>query len=360
MKSMSDKAFDIKNKFDMKNKLFEKAFNTQVLTLSAVNQKRIPRLKKSVEMFESQGYDLSKMTRSEAKELSSIICDGLSYTSAVSYCAVLNRFIKDVEDQTGKQFEKVYATRSAVSCPTYASEDQFLDEVENQIEAFTSEMQRDRNLNDEFTQEYRNGLNYIAVYLILRFYGITADECVNIKMEDVSEENQIIILNRNGRPVLKKFSDRAWKHILDLKNQTYVVHFWAHIIRNPLPNTGYLFRNNRAKNKADYNEKKPISKVLLSSAQYRLTKGSNIKKNLSLSGAFISFPKRISDANDLLDYVHDYIGDEPISDASIKKNWLLFLDYENEMIKQAEMKKAAQTKKKPGRKRAGNAIATTN
>lgn len=322
----------------MKSEVFSKAFETYVLTLSAVNSKRIPRLRDSIEQFESQGYDLSKMTRSEAKELSTIICNGLSYTSAVSYCAVLNRFIKDVELQTKKQYEKVYATRGISSCQTYASEDQFLDDIENRIEQFTQEVKRDRGLNDEFTQEYRNGLNYIAVYLILRFHGITTDECVNIRMEDVNVENQIIILQRNGKPVLKKFGDRAWKHILDYYNQTYVVHFWAHIIRNPLPVTGYLFRNNRAKNKVDYNEPKPISKVLLSSAQYRLTKGSNIKKNLSLSGAFINNPSRISDDVNLCNFVHDYIGDEPMSDANIKKNWILFLDFEKEMINQTTSK----------------------
>lgn len=322
--------------FAMKNQAFTKAWGTYVLTLSSIAQKRVTRIEKSITEFESRGFDVSKMERHEAQELASIIGDGIAYSSTVSYCAILNRFLKNMEEITGQQYENVYARKTISHCQMYASEDQFLDDVENRIEELAMQARNNPNrqqpLNDEFTEEFKTGLNYIAVFLILRFNGITIDECCNMKMDQIHDNENVIALMRNDKLVLKKFSDRAWKHILDYKHQNYIVHFWAHIVRDVLPTTGYLFRNQRSKDKDIMQQ--PISSTLLTSAQYRLTKGSNIKKQLALSGAFISFPQRISEPNTLCQYVHDYLGDEPVADTNIKKYWLTFLDFERELKEQ--------------------------
>ena len=313
----------------MKNPVFTKKWETYIQTLSDVAKKRVNRLNKCIEEFESEGYDVSTMGRSEATLLVKKLSDNLAYSSSVAYCSVYNSFITDMEKSTGEQYERLYANKALNRSQMYTSEDQFLNDIENRIEEMTLTARDDKKLSERFTEEYRNSLNYIAVYLILRFYGFTIQECVDIKMEDIHDDLQTIIINRNGKPDLKKFSDRAWKHIYDYEHQTYVVHFWANQVRYNLPDTGYLFRAHRVK-KNGMDEMSPVTQMQLITAQYRLTKGTNIKKWLPLSGAFINYPKRISKPDDLCSFVHNFVGNEPIADVNIKKNWITFLDLLNE------------------------------
>lgn len=63
----------------------------------------------------------------------------------------------------------------------------------------------------------------------------------------------------------------------------------------------------------------PMSLNLLSVMQHRFMKGSNIKKQIVLSGAFSTIPERTSEPVNLLERVHEYLGDEIISDINIKK-----------------------------------------
>jgi hypothetical protein len=319
----------------MKNPVFAQRWETYVQTLSDVSKKRVTRLEKCIEEFESEGYDVSTMGRNEAILLVKKISDNLAYSSSVAYCSVYNAFVTNMENETGNQYERIYANKGLSRSQMYTSEDQFLDDVENRIDEMTLAAQKEKNLSDRFTEEYKAGLNYIAVYLILRFYGFTTQECVDLKMSDIYDDLRTIIITRDGKPAPKQFSERAWKHIYDYEHQTYVTHFWANQVRYNLPNTGYLFRVHRVKkNNAD--EMTPVTQMQLITAQYRLTKGSNIKKWLPLSGAFINYPKRISKPVDLCDFVHNYIGAEPIADVNINKNWVTFLDLLNQSSNKKE------------------------
>ena len=78
----------------MKNTDFTNRWTEYKKTLTENSAKRVPRLEQCIEEFESQGYDISTMGRAEAKELGKIIGNKLSYVSAVSYCCVLNKFLK--------------------------------------------------------------------------------------------------------------------------------------------------------------------------------------------------------------------------------------------------------------------------
>lgn len=310
----------------MKNKEFELCWNTYIQSLSDVSRKRAKPLRDAIERFESNGFDISTMTYSESLILLNILAEKLSYSSLVGYCAVFNAFIKTMSKVLNKQFQRLLPIHSSNNTQMYTSEYHFLADIEERLTQLTEDAKMNKNLSAKEADEYRKAWLYPIVLLILMFYGCSIDECRYIKMTDINEHNRTITIYRNDQPAVKQLSEDAFKYVHEYMYMSYCMHFWAHTVRQDLPNTGYLFRRIRDRE----SDADVVTVAMLSSAKYQFTRKSKIKRWLGLSGAFISFQDRVWDSEDLYKHVHDYLGVGVVADVNIRKHWHDFLQLEQE------------------------------
>lgn len=286
--------------------------------LNDVLRKKLTRIEQSIEEFENQGYQLETMSRQEAKILSEILGKEISYASTKNYCAMLNNFLKFYEERFNVSCEKCYAPKYKANENIYYSEDELINDIELHVDNLVKEMLNQRNISDENIRQLIDSYLSPICLLILRWYGITIEELCNLKKTDIVG-NKIILPNRE-----KSISDRALEYIEKYKNKTETTHFWRYPITHNLPNTPYLFRREGVKKTEDINE--PMTLNLLAVLQHRFMKGSNIKKQIGLSGAFSTIPERTTEPINLCKRVHEYLGDENISDINIKKGWIGYLE----------------------------------
>lgn len=286
--------------------------------LNDILKSKLTKIEKSIEEFESNGYQLERMNRPEANILSEIIGKGITYSTTVNYCCMLNKFLRIYEDKYNVKCEKVYANKNAKNYNLYYSEDELIDNIEeiviNQLNEFITE----KSLNPVEIEEYKDSnLSGICI-AILKWYGITTEEMTLIRLEDI-HDNVITLKTRE-----KILSDRAAYYINRYKNMKEIAHFWRYIVRNDLPNSGFLFRRESLKHNAD--ELEPMTVELIKVIYHRFTKDTSIKKYISLSGAFSTITEKTTEPPRLVERVNEYIGSEKISDVNIKKYWISYLD----------------------------------
>lgn len=185
---------------------------------------------------------------------------------------------------------------------------------------------QNQQLTASEAEEYRKTWLNPIVFLILSFYGCTAEECRHIKMTDINESERTVTVYREDKPVVKQLSVYAFDYVSEYIHMTQCTHFWAHTVVQKLPETGYLFRRIRdSKSNSDI-----VTVTMLTNAKHRFTSKSNIKRWLGLSGAFISFPERVWDTEELYKHVHNYLGNGVVADVNIRKHWHDFLQLEQE------------------------------
>lgn len=286
--------------------------------LSDVLQKKLTRIEQSINEFENQGYQLETMSRQEAKILSEILSKEISYASTKNYCCMINKFLRLYEEKYGVSCEKCYALKYKSNENIYYSEDELIDDIESHIDNLVNETLSQRNVSDNNIQQIRDSFLSAACLLMLRWYGMTLEEIRYLKKTDIIG-NKIILPDRE-----KSINNRALEYIERYKNKTEITHFWRYPTTHNLPDTPYLFRRESVKKTDDMND--PMSLNLLAVMQHRFMKGSNIKKQIVLSGAFSTIPERTSEPVNLLERVHEYLGDEIISDINIKKGWIGYLE----------------------------------
>lgn len=302
----------------MKNSNVTNLWNEYKENLSDISRKKLTRIEKSIEEFEEQGYQLETMSRQESKILSEILSKEISYSSTKNYCCMLNKFLRLYEEKYNVQCEKCYAQKYKSNENIYYSEDELIDDIENHVNKLVKEVTIQRNLNDTYIEQLIDSYLSPICLLILRWYGITLEELSFLKKTDIVG-NKIILPNRE-----KTISDRALKYIEKYKEKTSITHFWRHPTTHNLPDVPYLFRREGIKRTDDIDE--PMTLNLLAVLQHRFMKDSEIKKQIGLSGAFSSIPERTSEPINLLERVHEYLGDEIISDINIKKGWIGYLE----------------------------------
>lgn len=287
-------------------------------SLNDVLRKKLPRIERAIEEFESQGHELVNMSRQESKIISNILGDGISYSSSKNYCVMLNNFLRLYEERYNVCCEKCYAQKDKAIDELYYSEDELINDIEDHLDDIVKEIISKRNIDDSSIEQLKDSYLSQICILILRWYGITFEELCNLKKSDIVN-NKIILPDRE-----KSISDRALNYIEKYKNKKEITHFWVHPVTHSLPNTPYLFRREGVKKSDDINE--PMTLNLLAVAQHRFMKDSKIKKQIGLSGAFNTISERTSNPTNLLERVHDYLGNERISDINIKNGWVNYLD----------------------------------
>lgn len=312
----------------MKNKEFDTCWDTYVLTLSDNNKRCTNTIKNCIEHFEADGFDISTMNYSESIILVSRLAQNITYSTLVSYCKVFNGFIRTMSKVLDHPFQKLLPIKAETNSQMYTSEAEFLTDIESRLMQITESFATAKQLSETETAEYRDSWLYVVTYLILQYYGLSIDECRYLRMSDIDDDRHTIQVSRNGAVIIKHISNDAWTYIKQYKDQTYCKHFWNAVVVHKLAETGYLFRYTRTP-RSDENV---VSKTQLSSAAYKFTKDSNIKRWLGLSGAFISYPNHIYNAHDLCDFVHTYLSDRSVSDLNVRKHWKDFLKQEGEEI----------------------------
>lgn len=310
----------------MKNKEFELCWNTYTQSLSDIMKKRANSLKATIERFEANGFDISTMTYSESLILLNMLAEKLSYSSMVAYCAVFNSFLKTMTTVLNKSFQKLLPIHSTNNTQMYTSEYHFLSDIESRLTQLVEQTTQNQQLTASEAEEYRKTWLNPIVFLILSFYGCTVEECRHIKMTDIDEHNRTVTIYRNDQPVVKQLSEEAFEYVSEYMHMTQCIHFWAHTVAQKLPETGYLFRRIRdSKSDSDI-----VTVAMLTSAKYQFTRKSKIKRWLGLSGAFISFPERVWDTEELYKHVHNYLGNGVVADVNIRKHWHDFLQLEQD------------------------------
>lgn len=302
----------------MKNSKVTDLWNEYKSTLSENTLRKTTKLEQAIEEFEQQGYQLETMSRQESKTLSEIIGKDVSYNSTRNYCCVLNGFLRFYEQKYNVRCEKCYAQKIKSNENLYYSEDELIDDIEEHVSNLVDELSTQRSIEKSLLLELEESYLSSICMLILRWYGITVLEICNLKKDDIVG-NKIMLPDRE-----KSISDRALKYIEKYKNKTEITHFWRYPITHDLPNIPYLFRKEGIKKTDDINE--PLTLNLVAVSMHRFMKDSNIRKYISLSGAFSSIPERTSEPIDLVKRVHEYLGDEVISDTNIKKSWIGYLE----------------------------------
>ena len=310
----------------MKNKEFELCWDTYTQSLSDIMKKRANSLKITIERFEANGFDISTMTYSESLILLHMLAEKLSFSSMVAYCAVFNSFVKTMTTVLNKSFQRLLPIHSTNNTQMYTSEYHFLSDIESRLTQLVEQTTQNQQLTASEADEYRKTWLSPIVFLILLFYGCSIDECRHIKMTDIDEHSRTITIYRNGQPVVKQLSEEAFEYVHDYMYMNYCMHFWAHTVRQDLPNTGYLFRRIRDRE----SDADVVTVAMLSSAKYQFTRKSKIKRWLGLSGAFISFPDRVWDSENIYKHVNDYLGVGVVADVNIRKHWHDFLQLEQE------------------------------
>lgn len=304
----------------MKNKNMSALWDKYVSTKNTSIERKLNKIHDCIEKFEDMGYDFSKMSRNDAKVLSQIICEGLSHSSAINYCSILNGFIREYEKTMSISVEKVFADKNKKATDLYYSENEFMDDVDKQIDNLVNEKLNKYSQNmDAYRDEALNSILSNACVAILKWYGFTLDEIRLIEMKDVM--NQTV---KSGNKY-RKISDRAWEYIVRYKNMIYVTHFWKGVVKHNLVNTGYLFRKETERKVSNLNE--PVSLNGISVLLHRFLKNSSIKKHITLSGAFSTIEEKTTNPVNFIERIKDYIGEDNIKlNIDIKKYWIMYLD----------------------------------
>ena len=119
----------------------------------------------------------------------------------------------------------------------YTTEYHVLSDIESRLTQLVEDAKMNKNLSAKEADEYRKAWLYPIVLLILMFYGCSIDECRYIKMTDINEHNRTITIYRNDQPAVKQLSEDAFKYVHEYMYMSYCMHFWAHTVRQDLPNT---------------------------------------------------------------------------------------------------------------------------
>ena len=309
----------------MKNNIFSNLWVVYKDTLPEVTLKRIPRIEQCIQEFEAMGYDLSTMDRAAAKEFGKLIGNKLAFTSAVAYCSVINKFLTLCEQHTGTQYEHVSSNMIPVRCDLYLTENEFLDDVHRRAGILVDSIKTEKHLDDDSAKHTAEHYYGAICLLVLTWYGLTYDEISNLKLTDINDEDKTIVLNRNDKLVIKQLSTRAFAAVARYKNLKAITSYYRNPVTFTLPKSGYLFRHARnSKDEAVLTS--PVSVIALTAIKFKFCKDSNIKKNIELSGAFSTIEERLSMPTSLCERVHDYLGDMPVSDTTIRNNWIIYLD----------------------------------
>lgn len=306
----------------MKNPDFNACWNTYVTTLSDVNKRRARPMRQAIEQFESNGFDVSTMTYSESLILVNMLAKTLTYSSLVSYCAVYNRFVKMMETVLGKQFQKLLPSKADNNYQLYASEEQFLLDIEQRLAELSERFKETRSATDDEVKKYQESRLLAIVNMILTFYGLSRDECRYLKMTDIDEKLRTITFLRNDIQITRQLSEDAFEYILKYKHLTCITHYFRQTVRYHMANTGYLFRNSRH----SVHETDVVSSDTITGATYVFCKGSNIKRWIGLSGAFIRYAEQTLNPEGLRDFIIDYLGERTCAKMNIKKRWTDFLE----------------------------------
>lgn len=309
----------------MKNNIFTNLWVVYKDTLPETTLKRVPRIEKSIQEFEDMGYDISTMNRAEAKKFGKLLSKDLSYSTAVAYCSILNKFLALCEDKTNTQYERIYSDMIPIRCDLYLTEDEFLNDVYSWAKELTDEVSKERNLTAEETTHVAEHYYSAICLLTLAWYGLTYAEMSHIKFIDIDENDYTISIRRNDKPVIIWLSDKAFKAVDQYRKLTSITNYYKNPVVFNLPNSGYLFR--LARNKKNEKELyEPISIITLAATRFKFCRGSNIKKQIELSGAFSTIEDRITTPANLCGRVRRYIGDNPISNNTIQNSWIIYLD----------------------------------
>ena len=309
----------------MKNNIFKNLWVVYKDTLPLITSKRIPRIEQCIEEFEAMGYDLSTMSRAEAKEFGKLLGKKLSYTSAVAYSSIINKFLNLCEERTNTTYEHIYSNMIPIRCDLYLTEDEFLDDVYEQAKNLVADSKGARNLEDNTcTNLYKTYYNVICL-LVLLWYGLTYEEISNLKIADIQTADKTISIRRNTKPYIIQLSNRAFEAVNNYKTLTSITYNYRNPVTFVLPDSGYLFRY--ARNKKNTNELyTPVAVTNLTAIKFKFCRNSNIKKQIELSGAFRTIEERITTPHKLCERVHYYLGDTPVSDSTIKTQWIVYLD----------------------------------
>lgn len=309
----------------MKNNIFTNLWVVYKDTLPDTTLKRVPRIEKSIQEFEDMGYDISTMNRAEAKEFGKLLSKDLSYSTAVAYCSILNKFLALCEEQTNTQYERIYSDMIPVRCGLYLTEDDFLNDVYSWAKELTDEISKEKNLTAEETTHIAEHYYSAICLLTLAWYGLTYEEMSHIKFIDIDENNHTISIKRNDKPVIIQLSVKAFNAVHQYMKLTSITYYYKNTVAFNLPDSGYLFRLARnKKNEKDLYD--PVSVITLAAIRFKFCRGSNIKKQIELSGAFSTIEDRITTPANLCGRVHHYVGDNPIADSTIRNNWIIYLD----------------------------------
>lgn len=311
----------------MKNKDFDACWETYTATLSDVSKKRVKPIIDCVEQFEANGFDVSTMNYAESQILVSMLAKHRTYSTLVSYCALYNKFIKTMQTVLGREFQKLLPRNADNNAQLYTSEEQFLLDVEQRLAELSERFRQSRNATAEEMQNYRDGRLHIVVYMILLFYGFSKDECRFLKMTDIDENLRTIRVLRNNIEITRQLSEDAFEYVRRYMHLTSITHYFNNPVIKELHNTGYLLRDSRH-HKTESSD--VLSSTALASGVYQFTKGSNIKRWIALSGAFISYAEQSLDPEHVCEYVQTYLGDNAYSKMNSMKHWRDFLELKEE------------------------------
>lgn len=306
----------------MKNPDFNACWDTYVTTLSDVNKRRARPMRQAIEQFESNGFDVSTMTYYESLILVNMLAKTLTYSSLVCYCAVYNHFAKMMETVLDKSFQKLLPSKADNNHQLYASEEQFLLDIEQRLAELSERFKKTRSATDDEVKKYQESRLAAITNLILTFYGLSRDECRYLKMTDIDEKLRTITFLRNDIQITRQLSEDAFEYILKYKHLTGITHYFRQTVHYHMADTGYLFRNSRH----TAHETDIVSSDTLTSATYVFCKDSNIKRWIGLSGAFIRYAEQTLDPEGLRDFITDYLGERTCTKMNIKKRWNDFLE----------------------------------
>ena len=309
----------------MKNNIFNNLWIVYKDTLPETTLKRVPRIEKSIQEFEDMGYDISTMNRAEAKEFGKLLSKDLSFSTAVAYCSILNKFLALCEEQTNTQYERIYSDMIPIRCDLYLTEDEFLTDVYGWANELTAEISKEKELTAEETTHISEHYYSAICLLTLAWYGLTYDEMSHLKLIDIDENDHTISIRRNDKPVIIHLSVKAFNAVYQYMKLTSITNYYKNPVVFNLPDSGYLFRLARNK-KNEKDRYEPISAITLSAVRFKFCRGSNIKKQIELSGAFSTIEDRITTPANLCGRVRRYLGDNPISDNTIRNSWIIYLD----------------------------------
>ena len=183
-----------------------------------MNKRRARPLLKQIEEFEANGFDVSTMTYSESLILVNMLAKTLTYSSLVCYCAVYNHFVKTMQTVLDKPFQKLLPSKADNNYQLYASEEQFLLDIEQRLAELSERFRETRSATDDEVKKYQESRLIAIVNLILTFYGLSRDECRYLKMTNIDEKLRTITFVRNNTKITRQLSEDAFEYVLKYKH----------------------------------------------------------------------------------------------------------------------------------------------